>query len=222
MRPLAFPLRPVSLCFALATILSSHAQVFLFGDPQLTGGVSIGSAGTYGASFTVGSQPISVNALGVWDPGQDGLSVSHDVGIWNANGDLLASGTVPSGTSAPLQGQYRYLSLTQPITLSANTDYTVGAFLDGGNDSIVPGASPGAIDSAISSASSVFSSGGSLTMPVNSDPQMEPWANMELTPVPEPAAYGAATGLALLGFAIWRSRRIHKRKEGPSVVSLTQ
>ena len=90
---------------------------------------------TLGWEFAA-DMPITVTSLGVWDDGNDGLRDAHAVGIWtsNASQTLLVSTTVPSGTSAPSDAGYRYVDLTQPITLAAGS-YVIGAFF--GSDPIV-------------------------------------------------------------------------------------
>jgi hypothetical protein len=68
---------------------------------------------------------ITVDGLGWFDERGDGLSVSHEVGIWDPSGTLLASIVLPSGTSAPLDGQYRTLAIA-PIVLPVGAGYIVG------------------------------------------------------------------------------------------------
>lgn len=80
---------------------------------------------TLGWSFSVNSA-ISVTALGAFDANSDGLNVAHDVGIWNAQGSLLASATVPSGTVGTLDSGYRFVSIA-PLALTAGSTYYVGA-----------------------------------------------------------------------------------------------
>ena len=90
---------------------------------------------TRGFDFTVGTAPIRVTSLGIWDnPSNDnweflrpGLNESHSVGLWSNSGSLLASVTVPSGTAASLVNEFRYVALTTPITLSAGATYILGA-----------------------------------------------------------------------------------------------
>ncbi len=60
---------------------------------------------------------MAVTQLGVFDSGGDGLANSHTIGIWAANGTLLASTTIPAGTVAPLVDGYRYMPIT-PVLIS--------------------------------------------------------------------------------------------------------
>ncbi len=80
---------------------------------------------TLGYSFLVNSS-ITVTGLGVFDAGSDGLNVSHDVGLWDAAGNLLASTTVAAGTVAPLNGFYRMATISG-VGLTAGNVYYVGS-----------------------------------------------------------------------------------------------
>src|SRR4051812_40535085 len=83
--------------------------------------------GTAGYGFTVGSSPLQVITLGVWDLGADGLTNTHQVGLWTNSGTLLAMVEVPSGTGGTLQGEFRYANLSSPVTLTAHETYVLGA-----------------------------------------------------------------------------------------------
>ncbi|MBE3069098.1 MAG: DUF4082 domain-containing protein [Planctomycetes bacterium] len=80
---------------------------------------------TEGWRFTV-NEDIRVMRLGVWDLSSDGLNTSHDVGLWDPAGNLLASGTVAAGTAGALVNDFRYVSIT-PVDLEAGHDYVIGA-----------------------------------------------------------------------------------------------
>ena len=87
-----------------------------------------------GYSFIVNS-PINVTQLGVYDHLDHPLITSHDIGVWDAGGTLLASATVPSGPAAILLQNYAFALIT-PVALSVGATYTVGATvpLGAGND----------------------------------------------------------------------------------------
>lgn len=81
---------------------------------------------------------ILVTDLGFYDLGGDGLSQSHDVGIFDTTVDLslLASVTVASGTADPLigtlpNGAFRYHSLVTPLLLLANQTYAIAGIMGG-------------------------------------------------------------------------------------------
>jgi hypothetical protein len=66
-----------------------------------------GTRDTMGWSFEPNDE-LSLTHLGFFDAQGDGLDVSHRVGLWTADGDLLAEAYVPSGTDASLLDGYRY------------------------------------------------------------------------------------------------------------------
>jgi hypothetical protein len=85
---------------------------------------------TIGTTFTTGSDPVDVSKLGYVDRDHDGLLASHEVGIWQG-GTLVVSATVPAETAGELIGDFRYVTLSAAVTLTANTTYTVGAYTEG-------------------------------------------------------------------------------------------
>jgi len=95
-------------------------------------------AGTVGIDFYITSSGnMVVDSLGFYDYGQDGLQAAHRVGIWNdSTGALIAEVTVPAGTGGYLHKNFRYAHIPSgPITLNANTAYTIGAETFVGMDS---------------------------------------------------------------------------------------
>lgn len=65
----------------------------------------------YGWRFSVLSS-IDVTALGVGDTDDDGLALSHDVGIFRISDQtLLASATVPAGVGSSLLAGFRYVPI---------------------------------------------------------------------------------------------------------------
>ena len=85
---------------------------------------------TLGFEFSP-TENIVVSELGVYDAvgNGDGLAVSHDVGIWSLNGNLIALATVPAGTGSTLESGFRYVPI--PLTtLIGGTSYRVGARFD--------------------------------------------------------------------------------------------
>lgn len=86
-----------------------------------------------GWQFTV-TEPLSVSALGWFDLGQNGLSRSHEVGLWNKNTQaLLGSVVVASGTGGTLDGFFRYTSLGSAVALSSGTTYVIAGLDVGAN-----------------------------------------------------------------------------------------
>lgn len=118
------PLRVILLALLLAAASLLSAQTL--GVTTSDDGIHVNTGTwTLGYSFLVNS-PITVTGLGVLDHNADGLNVSHAVGLWDANGNLLASTTVPAGTVAPLNGFYR-MELISGVSLTAGDIYYVGS-----------------------------------------------------------------------------------------------
>ena len=92
-------------------------------------GIGVGSpligSVTVGWEFTAEAD-LWISELGFFDLGQDGLNISHDVGIWDQDHNLLVSATVCAGTAAPVIGEYRYASVA-PVQLEAGHTFVIGA-----------------------------------------------------------------------------------------------
>jgi len=94
-------------------------------------------SGTYGYAFTVGTQPLIVEQLGVYDNFGDGLVSKNLVGIWTAIGDLVVSAEIKKGSLASLTGTpsgygtfdnaFRWVNQTTPLILDSNTTYYLGS-----------------------------------------------------------------------------------------------
>jgi hypothetical protein len=116
---------------ALAFSVSAYADngPLLNIDPALDGSfVEPANNKTWGWSFHV-TTPIRATHLAWNDTGRDGLSHSHQVGLWkdpyNSNGGtLLSSVTIPVGTLAELSGPWRRVAII-PIELQVG-DYSIG------------------------------------------------------------------------------------------------
>jgi len=93
------------------------------------GGTTFNFADATGWFFTP-SGSISVTALGYYDLGTPGLADLHDVGIFLANGTLVVSVTIPSGTAATFVpgtvGGTRFVSIT-PVLLTGGVQYYIDA-----------------------------------------------------------------------------------------------
>lgn len=115
-----------------------HAQLVLdFSDP----GPLLYSDGyprNLGWQFETRSTPLTVTALGYFDAGRDGLNSSHEVGIFDVGTQaLMASLTVPSGTSATLDSWFRMVQLQEPLVLPAGRLYAIMGTQPGNTDSWV-------------------------------------------------------------------------------------
>jgi hypothetical protein len=128
--------------FALLSLSSIPANALLLEASGISAGARQDFTGTIGNRFLVGGSNVTLNALGYEDSGADGLEVSHQVGIWTTGGSLIASATVPSGSTGDLVQVWRFASIPD-ITLLANTEYYIGASVNVGVDAWtdVPGSS---------------------------------------------------------------------------------
>jgi len=137
-------------------------------DPAYTfGEMGLGATGfafnTFGSLFTVVTA-CTVTDLGAYDHGQDGLNASMPVGIWSADGTLLASTTVT--TSDKLVGFFRYHTLTTPVALTAGQQYYVGAMVADNLDAVGQSPASFTVDPRITFNSTVGNGGPSLVMPI--------------------------------------------------------
>ena len=160
------------------------------------------------------TEPLIVTHLGVYDTGGNGLDQVHPVGLWNGENTLLASATVPAGTAAAISDGYRYVPLTESVTLSPGV-YDLGAHYyniqEGFGDPYFE-----LVDSVTLPAGAAFetalikSSFFGLTHPV--EPIFGNFGTSFFGPgalytaVPEPTTIGMASALTL-ATGIWSSRR---------------
>ncbi len=107
-------------------VASQAAAVYDFASAP----IQFGEANvTVGFKFTA-NQNLTVSALGFYDDKQDGLNSSHDVGIYDLSGTLLTSTSIASGTSAGLDGKFRYSSIAS-FNLSAGQSYIIAGLATG-------------------------------------------------------------------------------------------
>lgn len=102
------------------------------GSPLNCGSCGNTNGDTFGWGFRV-INPITIDGLGVWDSGADGLGVQGaPTGLWTATGTLLASATITDGstqvTSASADGEWLFEDIAL-LTLQPGS-YVIGtAFL---------------------------------------------------------------------------------------------
>src|SRR5207248_7578803 len=129
-----FPMKKILLPVCVAA-LSCAANFHAYANTILTdagsGLAGTVSGGNFGYDFTVGSTPLMITALGLWDGPQsngsigDGFASEHFVGLWDNSGYLLAKAVMPIGMGDMLIGEFRYAAVLiptnpGPVILSAN------------------------------------------------------------------------------------------------------
>lgn len=171
-----------------------------------------------GFEFTT-TQDITVTHLGFYDDLVNGLTQSHDVGIYDISSEnLLASTTVNNGD--PLDGFFRYNPLAAPLNLSANNTYRIAAVTGSENYTWAPVGFTA--DPALVFNGSVYTSSASLVYPstsqIDTDGYFGPNFQFELASnqggqggeggvVPEPMTL-SLFGAGLAGLLGSRSRKI--------------
>jgi hypothetical protein len=155
---------PILLALACLVAIPAMADTPAATMDNTTGQALANGPFTLGWQFST-SSTITVTWLGVFDPG--GLVESHDVGLWDAAGNLMGSATVPAGGCGFMVNQFCY-SLVN-FTLAPGT-YDLGAvWLDGADPMLFPttpvinfATAPG-----ITYIQNDFIAGGTLTDPTN-------------------------------------------------------
>lgn len=176
-----------------------------------TGGgnyVHFGGSTTAGYTFTLANS-VSVTRLGLWDYAADGLQSAVPVTIWNGSGAVLATATVPTGTTAGEINQYLYVTLATPVTLPAGT-YTIGGYITNYSDAALYGLST--ITGATGITYGASREAGGTAMPVGDNINLSNsyfGPNFQFTnAVPEPSAWAVvAAGTGLLGLTLRRRLR---------------
>ena len=194
-----------AFCFTAAP--SHAAPIFTITN---TTGFSLGNPPfTLGFEF-VANSAMNVTALGLFDDNLNGLAESHQIGLFNSSGTLLASTTIPAGTAAPLTNQFRYVPIPS-VTLAAGATYRIGAVYTSGADPLIfPGTATGfATDPSMTFIGSRFAGGATLTNPTLSGGDGTANAayfgpNALLAAAPEPTTMAVFGLMAVGAFGIRR------------------
>jgi hypothetical protein len=202
----------IALLAGLVTV-SSHADTLL---TQVAAPNRNNFDGTIGIRFTVanttaGVDNLLVTSLGFQDAGLNGLTTSHQVGLWRVSDSfLMASTVVSSGTAGTLVGAYRYGSDFAGVTLLEGVTYELGALVTNGGDSWTDSSAGLSMNPAATVVGDVYRSGttfGFSNLDGGGDNLRWAPANMQFTAVPEPSTYGMMGAGALAAVAFVRRRR---------------
>ena len=137
-------------------------QVVVSFDPNDADVVSLANDATLGWKFST-NVPIVITHLGYFEFFPGFLNEAHEVGIFDASGTLLVSGSVTGSDS--LDNRFRYIAIT-PTLLGAGETYTIGGFQTGNVDVLARQVSPLTVDPSINFLGGrVALNVGSLTFP---------------------------------------------------------
>ena len=138
----------ISVCSAVlvcAAPFHARANTILTGAGAGNEGFSMVPGSNFlGYQFTVGSTPLMISALGLWDGPTftvgvgftgmigDGFVDQHVVELTDTFGNVLATANMQIGTGDTLMGEFRYAAALiptnpGPVILSANTAYILQA-----------------------------------------------------------------------------------------------
>ena len=200
---------------AVAIAPAAHASTLGLDVTSDTQTFAPGVFDNVGWQFQVNS-PIIIDGLGLFDVNPAGLAESHQVGLWDNGGNLLASATVTSGStlvaSASNAGDWLFASIA-PIVLVPGT-YVTGGFFATSADSVMGNATI-TTDAAISFLASRASTVGGFGEPgvyglvepgvFGANIRIQGPAPNPNPVVPEPASL-ILMGSGLASFAIRRRR----------------
>lgn len=118
-------MRTVRYLAALGAAAAVSASAFAGGagvEWGTTGNSDTNGAWTLGYEF-IADVSTAVTMLGYYDDSGNGLAEAHEVGLWKADGTLLALAVVTSGNA--LIGHFRYADISD-VVLTPGEHYVVG------------------------------------------------------------------------------------------------
>jgi hypothetical protein len=151
-----------------------------------------GASTALNADFSLGweftpTSNLLVNQLGVFDENSNGLSSSHQVGIFRVSDQALVASTVVS-TGNTLDSGFRYANIT-PTVLTSGQNYIVAAlYTTAGVDRFMFDSTSFTTSSALTFVTPRFSNTSSFVFPTTSFPGPKGYfsANFKFAVAPEP------------------------------------
>ena len=196
---------------AAATVIAVAGSAGAQAITSFSGGTQFGawdaaSPGVVGWRFDVNTA-IILTDIGIFNGDIDGLTSSHEVGLWDSSGTLLTSGV--AGPGGGVLGPFTDTDVAD-VVLSPGERYTIGAVYDiNDGDSYVSGPSSLGLASEINpTTNGVFPEAGDLgglNFPTGDSTNLARLGtNFLFRPVPAPAS---AALLGLGGLVACRRRR---------------
>ena len=205
----------LAAALTLAALATQPARAGLVMD--LTGGGSATPCGACGAigetvgwSFRV-TNAITIDGLGVWDAGSDGIGPATQAGLWTSAGTLLASAPVSNASTvvASASNQGSWLMETISLLTLLPGDYLIGAvFYDSTPTAQLGSSFTNVSDITVGGGVRVGSANSGLAAPLAAFGLDIFGPTMRLAApntVPEPTGL-ALVGLGLFGLAAFRRR----------------
>lgn len=197
---------------AFATLMFGNSAMATPAIKNVSGnhaGIGTPAAGSVHGWDFVSSTDITVTELGLWDGNDDGMSISHDIGIFDSLGTLLASGTISKGTGDTLIDHFRYVDITD-VLVTTGASYTIAYYSEAPtNDSLITTATTLLLAPEIAISNGRWGYAPGLSVPTNTadDDRFGPNFMFEVSAVPEPETYAMLlAGLGLLGFMASRRK----------------
>lgn len=213
-------MRTLIQTIVLSGTLACASFPALIGMGTSGGTVSASEAvGTIGFAFSVNTA-VNVTALGYWDEGGDGLVTSHDIGLWDSTGTLIATLIVPNGTGGTLQSGFRFVNLGAPVALA------VGNYVLGGFTGVPPTGGLGdrflieptlAVAPQLSFGQDRFITGASLALPTQTSPFLSaaffgPNLLIEVPVPPNGDVPEPSTLVSMIGGMVFVAFGLHRRR----------
>jgi hypothetical protein len=187
-------------CVAFGNTKQAQAQTAL--NSVVASTHSLNNDWSLGWEFTLNNN-INVTNLGVYDQNGDGLTSSHDVGIFRvSDGALLTSTTIV--TTDTLDSGFRYKPVSNTL-LTTGQSYRIAAVYTLGGTDQYPGISSYTADGAINFVTDRFTQIATLTNPTSTGGFTNAWLSSNFkftsaTAAPEP---GTLALIIMGGMGVW-------------------